>query len=31
MGNFLKTTILLAAMTGLLLLIGDYFGGSKAC
>jgi len=29
MGNFLKTTILLAAMTGLLLLIGDYFGGQQ--
>jgi heat shock protein HtpX len=29
MGNFLKTTILLAAMTGLLVLIGDYFGGQR--
>src|SRR5882724_556926 len=29
MGNFLETTILLAAMTGLLLLIGDYFGGQQ--
>jgi heat shock protein HtpX len=29
MGNFLKTTVLLAAMTGLLLVIGDYFGGQQ--
>ena len=29
MTNFLKTTILLAAMTGLLVLIGDYFGGQQ--
>ena len=29
MGNFLKTTVLLAGMTGLLLLIGDYFGGQQ--
>ena len=29
MGNFLKTTILLAAMTGLLIVIGDYFGGQR--
>src|SRR5712671_6643263 len=29
MGNFLKTTVLLAAMTGLLILIGDYFGGQQ--
>ena len=29
MTNFLKTTILLAAMTGLLVLIGDYFGGRQ--
>src|SRR4051812_33210947 len=29
MGNFLKTTVLLAAMTGLLLIIGDYFGGQQ--
>src|SRR3954462_7721499 len=29
MGNFLKTTVLLAAMTGLLIVIGDYFGGQR--
>src|SRR5438132_14375575 len=29
MTNFLKTTILLAAMTGLLVWIGDYFGGQQ--
>src|SRR4051794_30847229 len=29
MTNFLKTTVLLAAMTGLLLVIGDYFGGQQ--
>jgi len=29
MGNFLKTTVLLAAMTGLLMVIGDYFGGQR--
>ena len=29
MGNFLKTTVLLAAMTGLLIVIGDYFGGQQ--
>ena len=29
MTNFLKTTLLLAAMTGLLVLIGDYFGGQR--
>jgi heat shock protein HtpX len=29
MGNFLKTTVLLAAMTGLLLVIGGYFGGQQ--
>jgi heat shock protein HtpX len=29
MTNFLKTTVLLAAMTGLLLVIGDYFGGQR--
>ena len=29
MANFLKTTVLLAAMTGLLLVIGDYFGGQQ--
>ncbi len=28
MKNMLKTTILLAALTGLLVLIGDYFGGT---
>jgi heat shock protein HtpX len=29
MENFLKTTVLLAAMTGLLIVIGDYFGGQQ--
>src|SRR3954453_4554924 len=29
MGNFLKTTVLLAAMTGLLIVIGDYFAGQR--
>jgi len=29
MANFLKTTVLLAAMTGLLLVIGNHFGGQK--
>jgi heat shock protein HtpX len=29
MGNFLKTTVLLAVMTGLLIVIGDYFGGQR--
>jgi len=28
MKNMLKTTVLLAALTGLLILIGDYFGGT---
>src|SRR2546425_3139677 len=29
MGNILKTTLLLAAMTALFLVIGDYFGGQQ--
>jgi len=29
MKNMLKTTVLLAALTGLLVLIGDYFGGTS--
>jgi heat shock protein HtpX len=29
MKNMLKTTVLLAALTGLLVLIGSYFGGTS--
>ena len=29
MGNQLKTTLLLGSLTGLLVVIGNYFGGSS--
>ena len=30
MGNMFKTAVLLAALTALLLLIGDFLGGARA-